>query len=96
MIPAAKSVYFAQMVLYFEACPWVKEDFLLYAAVFSDQVLDIITVICFNTCIIALLYLLSEGWTTTTFNLDRNQLTNTIFIAGGIYLLQLAEQYASE
>jgi hypothetical protein len=54
-------------------------------------VLDIITVICFNTCLIALLYLLSEGWTTTSFQLDRNQLTSTIFVAGGIYLLQLAE-----
>lgn len=45
---------------------------------------------------VALMYLLSEGWTTTTFQLDRNQLTNTIFIAGGIYLLQLSQEYAND
>ena len=67
-------------------CPWLDINALYYITAFSDQVLSILTVICFYTWLAALLYMLSVGWTTTTMHLDRNKFSNMVFIAGAVYL----------
>lgn len=75
-------------------CPWIDASAVLYIEQFSQQVLSILTVICFNTWIAALMYMIAVGWTTTIMQLDRTKMSNMVFIAGAVYLSELAGTYA--
>jgi hypothetical protein len=83
-----------QISLDYATCPWDQESVLVYISIFAQQILSILTVICSTTLINAVFYLIALGWSTTFFNIDRNQVTNVMFVGGSIYLLQLAKNYS--
>ena len=77
-------------MLEYSTCPWTSDKPIVIISLFSSEVLSVITVICFNTILCCLFYLLSIGWNITMFRIKRNQLTNLVFVGGSLYLAQLA------
>ena len=96
LIPICKSIWQIQQALVFLSCPWIKPSFLVYSALFAEDIISILSVTCFNTFMCSILYLLSIGWTTTVFVIDKNSMTNSIFIGGSLYLVQLALNYSRD
>lgn len=96
LIPICKSIWQIQQMLVYLSCPWVNASFLVYSAIFAEDIISILSVTCFNTFMCSILYLLSVGWTTTIFTIDKNSMTNSIFIGGSLYLVQLALNYSRD
>ena len=81
-------------MLRYSTCPWTNDSSIVIISLFSSEVLSVITVICFNTILLVLFYLMSLGWNITMFRIKRNQLTNMILVGGSLYLVQLAKDYS--
>lgn len=81
-------------MLEYSTCPWTSDSPIVIISLFSSEVLSVITVICFNTILCCIFYLLSLGWNITMFRIKRNQLTNLVFVGGSLYLAQLAQNYS--
>lgn len=77
-------------------CPWDDlENMVVYLALLSEQLFEVLTLILSNTIINCLFYMISTGWCITVFTLNRNMVTNTVMVGGLIYLLMLAKDYSS-
>lgn len=82
-------------MLYYSTCPWTSDSSIVIISIFSSEVLSVITVICFNTIVCCIFYLMSLGWNITIFRIERSQLTNLILVGGSLYLVQLARNYSN-
>lgn len=94
IIPITKAIWQLQQMLRYSTCPWTNDSSIVIISLFSSEVLSVITVICFNTILMCLFYLMSLGWNVTMFRIKRNQLTNLILVGGSLYLVQLARDYS--
>lgn len=94
VIPITKGIWEMQLMLTYSTCPWTSDSSIVIISLFSSEVLSVITVICFNTILCCILYLLSLGWNITMFRIKRSQLTNLILVGGSLYLVQLAQNYS--
>jgi len=95
MLPIVKAVGELQEMMLYSTCPWTSDSSMVVISLFSSQVLSVVTVICFNTLLCCIFYLMSLGWNITMFRIKRTQLTNLIFVGGSLYLVQLAQDYAT-
>ena len=94
IIPITRAIWWLQLMLRYSTCPWTSDSSIVIISIFSSEVLSVITVICFNTIICCIFYLMSLGWNITIFRIERNQLTNLILVGGSLYLVQLARNYS--
>lgn len=94
IIPFTKAIWEMQLMLEYSTCPWTSDDSIVIISLFSSEVLSVITVICFNTILCCIFYLLSLGWNITMFRIKRSQLTNLVLLGGSLYLVQLAQNYS--
>jgi hypothetical protein len=76
------------------ACPWDENTFLNSVQQILNQVFSILTVILGNSMINSTFYLLSTGWCTTVFEIDRNRITSVVVVFGSIYVSLLAQSYS--
>lgn len=90
-----KCLWLLQLYLEYATCPWDQDTAWVYLTMFAEQILTILTVICFQTVVNCLLYLLSHGWCSTYQYVDRSIITNVMIIGGSLYLLQLANNYSN-
>lgn len=95
-IPVTKCLWLLQLYLEYSTCPWDQETAWVYLTMFAEQILTILTVICFQTVVNCMFYLMSHGWCTTVQYVERNVITNVMIIGGSLYLLQLANNYSSQ
>lgn len=93
VLPWVKSIFLLQITLNYYTCPWDQEDIVTYISMFFSQIMSILTVICANTFINCLFYIMAKGWQTTLFNVERKLVTNMMMVGGAIYLLELASNY---
>ena len=93
LIPCSKCLECLINGLFYNACPWLgaqnpSEKYLEMARI------SIITIV--YTIMLALLYILSKGWQTLIFYMNRNQATNLTMIMGAVYLTYSAYFLSSD
>ena len=95
VIPVFKALYDYQISIELFTCPWDSSSLLVNLTLFTEQILSILTVICYATIINGLFYMMCKGWGTTLSLVNKTIITNLMIIGGAIYLLQLAKSYSN-
>lgn len=96
IIPYLKALYEFQLAIEFLTCPWDSDSVLVNFTLFAEQILSILTIICYATIVNGIFYVMCRGWGTTISSLNRVIITNLMMIGGAIYLLELAKSYSSD
>lgn len=66
-----KTLWLMQVSLEYYTCPWDADDSWVYLTLFVQQIVGILTVICSSTILNCLFYLISLGWCTTSYSIER-------------------------
>lgn len=85
-IPVMRGIWWLQELLSYGTCPWRNDSSVEVISLFSSEVLSVVTIICFNTFICCIFYMISVGWNVTIFRIERGNLTNVIIVGGTLYL----------